>query len=293
MRVKTSSRLRKADPGKTALPLESVAVLTWLTPLIVLAVVATAVTAKLLVRERAPEGGWFTDLTRSAGSLSVIGTMFAVMIAFVILFALQSFQRAREGASMEAVAVTELNSVAKIFPAPASDRLRGDLLCYGRTVIDDEWPAMRDGQSSDVTDAWVDRMHGDFAAAAPGSSREDAAYGQWFDQEAQRREGRRERLAEAAPTLPAPLWFTLGIGATLTLTYMVVQADPRENRFIQALPIACVSALVTAALLVVFFLDRPYAGEHGSIAPTEMTRSLARLGGTAVPPPCDEQGHPR
>lgn len=35
-------------------------------PLIVLAVVATAVTAKLIVRTRAPEGGWFTDLTRAA-----------------------------------------------------------------------------------------------------------------------------------------------------------------------------------------------------------------------------------
>ncbi|WP_041302524.1 hypothetical protein [Mycolicibacterium rhodesiae] len=112
--------------------------LAWLTPLIVLVVVATAVTAKLIVRTRAPEGGWFTDLTRSAGSLSVIGTMFAVMLAFVILFALQSFQRARDGANIEAIAVTELNSVAKVLPEPTSDRLRGDLICYGRAVINDE-----------------------------------------------------------------------------------------------------------------------------------------------------------
>ncbi|BBZ28581.1 hypothetical protein MMAD_28760 [Mycolicibacterium madagascariense] len=268
------------------------AVFTWLIPFIVVAVVAIAVTAKLLVRRRAPQGGWFTDLTRSAGSLSVIGMMFAVMLAFVILFALQSFQRAREGASMEAVAVNELNSVARILPAPAGDRLRGDLACYGRAVINAEWPAMRDGRSSDLSEVWVDRLHGDFASTAPRDSREDAAYGQWFDQEAQRRDGRRERLAEAAPTLPAPLWFALGIGATLTLTYMVVQADPRENRFIQALPIACVSALMTAGLLVVFFLDHPYAGEHGSIGPTEMTRTLDHVAaGIAVP--CDEDGNPR
>jgi hypothetical protein len=266
-------------------------VLVWLTPLIVLAVVSLAVTAKLLVRTRAPEGGWFTDLTRSSGSLSVIGTMFAVMLAFVILFALQSFQRAREGASIEAVAVTELNSVARILPAPASDRLRGDLVCYGRSVVDDEWPAMRDGRISDRTEAWVDRLHTDFAAAAPADSRQNAAYGQWFDQEALRRDGRRERLAEAVPTLPAPLWFALGIGAALTLTYMIVQADPRENRFIQALPIACVSALITAGLLVVFFLDRPYAGNHGSIAPVEMSRTLARID-TGVSPPCDDLGRP-
>ena len=89
--------------------------LTWLAPIIIVAVVAAAVTVKLLVRRRAPEGGWFTDLPRSAGTLSVIGTMFAVMLAFVILFSLQSYQHAREGASVEAVAVTELSAVAGIF----------------------------------------------------------------------------------------------------------------------------------------------------------------------------------
>ena len=69
----------------------------WVAALILVVVVTAAITIKLLVRRRAPEGGWFTDLPRSAGTLSVIGTMFAVMLAFVILLALQSYQRAREG----------------------------------------------------------------------------------------------------------------------------------------------------------------------------------------------------
>src|ERR1700755_2932793 len=124
------------------------AVLTWLAPIIVVVVVVVAVTTKLLVRRRAPEGGWFTDLTRSAGSLSLIGTMFAVMLAFVILFSLQSYQRAREGSSIEAVAVTELSAVATVFPPPTSDTLRGGLVCYARAVVNDEWPAMENDQSS-------------------------------------------------------------------------------------------------------------------------------------------------
>ena len=100
--------------------------LTWLAPIVVLAVVAVAVTAKLLVRRHAPEGGWFTHLPRSAGTLSLIGTMFAVMLAFVILFSLQSYQRAREGASVEAVALTELNAVAGVFGSPTSERSQWD-----------------------------------------------------------------------------------------------------------------------------------------------------------------------
>jgi hypothetical protein len=267
-------------------------VLTWLAPIVVLVVVAAAITAKLVVRHRwAPEGGWFTDLTRSAGSLSVIGTMFAVMLAFVILFSLQSYQRAREGANIEAVAVTELSNVAAVLPSPTSEHLRGELVCYGRAVIEDEWPAMRDGQSSALVESWVNKLHDEFAAAAPSESRHEAAFAQWFDEIAQRRDGRRERLAEAAPILPMPLWFALAIGATLTLAYMVVQADKRESKVIQAIPIGFVSALITAGMLVVVFLDNPYLGDDGSIQPTEMQRTLTTISPGANPP-CDERGLP-
>jgi hypothetical protein len=84
----------------------------------------------------------------------------------------------------------------------------------------------------------------------------------------------------------------LGIGASLTLAYMVAQADRREGLLIQSIPIGFVSALATAGMLVVFFLDHPYTNESGSIAPTEMRRTLALIDhGSAAP--CDERGIPR
>ena len=221
----------------------------------------------------------------------MIGTMFAVMLAFVILFSLQSYQRAREGANVEAVSVTELNAVASVFGSPTSDLLHGGLVCYGRAVIYDEWPAMQDGHSSALVESWVDRLHDDFTAAAPREARQEAAYAQWFDEVAQRRDGRRERLAEASPFMPMPLWLALGIGATLTLGYMVAQADRREGVVIQAIPIGFVAALVTAGLLVVVFLDNPYTGGNGSIKPTEMSRTLTRID-RGVEVPCDERGNP-
>ena len=104
----------------------------WVAALVLVLVVTATITIKLLVRRRAPMGGWFTDAPRSAGTLSVIGTMFAVMLAFVILLALQSYQRAREGSSVEAIAVAELHSVAEVFQPHSSDRLQGGLVCYTR-----------------------------------------------------------------------------------------------------------------------------------------------------------------
>jgi hypothetical protein len=268
------------------------AVPTWIAALVLVLVVTAAITVKLLVRRRAPMGGWFTDSPRSAGALSVIGTMFAVVLAFVIVVALQSYQRAREGSSVEAIAVAELDSIAEVFPSPSSDRLHGELVCYARAVIDDEWPAMREERSSELVQSWVDKLGRESGIAGLHGAREETAYKRWFDEQALRRDGRRERLAEATTFVPFSLWFVLGLGAFVTIAYMVAQADRREGLLTQSIPIGFFSALVTVGLLVVFLLDHPFnTNESGSITPTEMRRTLTLIDHGSITP-CDERGIP-
>jgi hypothetical protein len=88
---------------------------------------------------------------------------------------------------------------------------------------------MGEGRSCERMPSWIDRLSGEFANAEPHGARQEAAYAQWFDEQAQRREGRRVRLAQATPLVPLALWFVLGIGASLTIAYMCAQADPREG----------------------------------------------------------------
>ena len=265
--------------------------LTLLAAAVLVIVVTTAVVVKLLARRRAPDPGWFIDSTRAAGALTVIGTMFAVLLAFTIFYALQNYQRARDGGTMEAISVTELHNVADVLEGHTGERLHGDLICYSRAVVSDEWPAMERGETSASVQRWVDTMVTDFAATDPGNPKQEAAYGQWFDQQAERRDGRRARIAPAAPSVPMPLWIVLGIGATAILTYMCVQADRRESAVIQAVPIAFVSALVTSALLVVAFLDHPYDDWKGSLQPDEMRVTL-QLIDDGHDAPCDANGLP-
>lgn len=265
--------------------------LSWLAAAVLVLVVTMAVVVKLLARRRAPDPGWFIDSTRAAGALTVIGTMFAVLLAFTIFYALQNYQRARDGGSMEAIAVTELHNVADVLEGHAGSRLHGDLICYSRAVVSDEWPAMERGKTSASVQHWVDTMVTDFKATDPKNPKQEAAYGQWFDQQAERRDGRRARVAEAVPSVPLPLWIVLGIGATAILAYMCVQADRRESSAVQAVPIAFVSALVTSALLVVAFLDHPYDDWTGSLQPDEMRVTLTLIDDGHVAP-CTPSGDP-
>jgi hypothetical protein len=262
---------------------------TWVAAVVLVLVVAAAVIIKLLVRRRAPDGGWFQDSPRSAGTLSVIGTMFAVVLAFVIVLALQGYQHARQASNEEAIAISELHSVAAVFGPPTRDQLQGKLVCYARAVLEDEWPAMSVGLSSDRVQAWIDSLSGEIATTDPHGAREQEAYAQWFDLQTQRREGRRGRLAVAVPLVPPPLWFVLGIGAAITIAYMCAQADPREGLLVQSMPIGFVATMVTAGMLVIVFLDHPFANESGGIAPIEMRHTLSRIDHGAAAP-CDERG---
>jgi hypothetical protein len=58
--------------------------------LILIVIVSAAIISRLFVRSRIPEQGWFADPPRAATTLSVVGTMTAVLLAFVIFFSVQS-----------------------------------------------------------------------------------------------------------------------------------------------------------------------------------------------------------
>jgi hypothetical protein len=76
--------------------------------LVLLAIVVGAIAAMYLVRRRAPAGGFFTDVQRAGSIFGVLGTAFAVLLAFVIFVAFESYDHARSQAQQEADAVQKL-----------------------------------------------------------------------------------------------------------------------------------------------------------------------------------------
>jgi hypothetical protein len=250
------------------------------------------------VRLRSPEGGFFKDSDRAAGVFGVVGTSYAVLLAFVIFLAFESYQTAKAEAGREAIAVLELYTTAHAFSSDEEAELRGELLCYARAVQEDEWSAMRHRHASDLVDRWTDTLERSFGEVAVTNDKQAVAYEHWYAEDDIREEARRGRLAEAAPVVPAPLWFILILGAGLVLTYMIAYADRGERYLLQALMVGAVTAIVTSSLLVIFFLDRPYENRSGSIKPVEMERTLEHIeilqevAGETIVPPCDEDGDP-
>jgi hypothetical protein len=268
-----------------------------------LGVIATVVAATalgggamLLLRRRAPAGGYFEDTQQVAGVFAVAGTTFAVLLAFVFLFAFEQYNDARDQAELEATATTGLFDLGPFFEPPSDQDLQGDLVCYARAVVREEWPAMADGHSSPIVQARVDELQRGITRASIETPRSQWALGGWFEQNSQRQLGRRGRLLEARPLVPPMVWYLLLIGAVVVIAFVFFFADRRERRISQIWLVVAMTLLVVSGLAVVSFLDHPYEDEPGSIRPVAMEETLghieARYRATweGAPPPCDARG---
>ncbi len=261
---------------------------------IVLAVVAASIGAMYCVRRRAPSSTLVTDFDRTGGVFGFVGTAFAVLVAFVIFQAFDSYSKARSASGQEAIAVQNVSHLGALLPGPGSTALQGELECYGRAVVALEWPAMRDGESSPVVERWIVRMRDSLGRVHVHTPAQQAAYQELIAADQTRSEGRAVRLAEANPIVAAPLWFILIAGGALTIACALMFIDRRDSFWVEAILIAAVSTLVAASLLIVDFFDHPYRGQPGSIEPTAMRSTLTVLAGEDpdVAPPCAATGAP-
>jgi hypothetical protein len=266
----------------------------WLMALIVGGAAAIAIAIMYTVRRRSRVDYFFIEVERGAGTFAFIGTAFAVLLAFVVLAAFQSFNDAKTGAEEEATTVVQLSRTAQFFPPAERDPIEGVLICYGQAVVHEEWPEMKEGTRSPIVQGWVNRLEEGLHQLHPDTPARQDAFLQLLGQEDKRTDARRARLSEANRALPAPVWFILGLGALVTIGFAMFFADRREAFIVQASLIGSITALVVSGLLLIWFLDHPYENQSGSIKPDEMERQLVIVQSEQVSAPqlCDSQGHP-
>ena len=264
--------------------------------LIVAVSAGLAITAVLLVRRRAPDGSYFADGDRAAGVFGVLATGFAVLLGLVVVLAFTSYDESRAGAETEAITLAQQFEVAHLLPNAPGRRLAGELICYGRSVVHQEWPQMADGTLDDQMNTWSLALFDTLRTIDPRTQAQQAAYGKWLDLRLEREAARSVRIHGASGVIPAPLWLVLCLIATVILGFMLLFADSGERAIVQAALIGTVVVVMASTLLVIRFLDDPYSPGLGSLRPVAMERTLRILEnqrealGDRTPAPCDARG---
>jgi hypothetical protein len=249
----------------------------WLAALIILGVAALSAAGMLLVRRRAPAGTFFKDPIPGGAVYTVAGTAYMVIVAFVFFIAFESYGGAKADAEEEATATLAMFHAAGPFGPAAGAELQGQTICYAREVISDGWPAMREGGGSSVVDARVAALEESAEQLPVNDPKQAAAFEHWFALNEERRQGRQGRIGEAEGLVPPIVWLILIIGAVVVIASVALFADREEAAVTQAALAAGIAIIVVSGLVLVRFLDKPYADKSGSIKPTAMERSLVLM----------------
>lgn len=229
--------------------------------------------------------------------LGVIGTGFTVLLAFVILTAFESYERARDEAGVESVATRQMESLTAFFPQQSRIQLQDDLVCYARAVVSDEWPLMATGRSSPVVDHWVTEIDVSMIDVPIQTAKETEVFNMWFQRSSERQEGRRARLAEAAPLIPSFVWAVLVLLLVLVIGYQILFVRAGLPLVPQAFGVGATAATLVAGLVLIYVLDMPFADRGAAIAPTRMQATAlvleSQYQGSPESIPCDASGKPR
>ena len=156
-------------------------------------------------------------------------------------------------------------------------RLSGELVCYARSVVHEEWPRMESGTNTDAYNPWGVAMFRTLQTLEPSSASEQAAYGKWLDQRTDRESARADRTHGAEGVIPTPLWIVLLLTAGIIFVFMLFFADSAERVIVQATMMGSVAVVITSTLLLLWFLDNPYHHGTGGLRPLAMERTVGRL----------------
>jgi hypothetical protein len=191
--------------------------------------------------------------------ITVVGTLYAVLLGLVIVDAMQQYQRAREVTEKEANNLVDVFILSAKLPEPKCSEVRAMCSQYANQVIETEWQLMTVGTQCPVAQGKAISLMRTLLDFQPGTDNEKALYPQMVQEGTQFWQNRQSRIAMAAKGVPTIEWVVLIIGAitTIIFTYFFVLEDLR----LQVIMTAMIAMLISLNLMLFVFFDYPFRGD--------------------------------
>src|ERR671916_460307 len=198
---------------------------------------------------------------------AVLGVIYAVLLALVVIAVWEDFGRARETVESEANATAEIFWLAHRLPDPERGRLQELSRSYAEEVVGREWPLMEEGsevpleqEEGAAPNGWtlIDDIRATLQGFEPRTPAEEALYAEGLDQVEELASARRMRLVEAEEGLPAVLWVVLVFAgvAAVGFTYLF----GLESTLAHMLMVGALAAVIGLVLFTVGAMEHPFSG---------------------------------
>lgn len=206
--------------------------------------------------------------------IGVLGVLYAVLLAFVVLAVWEDYTDASAVASAEASQLSDLYWLADGLAGTERDAIQAATRHYAQAVIDDEWPRMDKGGRSEAADDAFDQLQSIYTSLDPADERTASIFDASLERLTTLSDSRSERLHINHEGLSPILWVVLIVGGAITIifTYFFGVRNVRA----QALMTALLAAMIGLALFVILSFDHPYRGDL-SVDPDAFEDALVEL----------------
>jgi hypothetical protein len=197
---------------------------------------------------------------------AVLGVIYAVLLALVVIAVWEEFGRARVTVEAEANALAEIFWLAHRLPEPEGRELQELCRSYAEEVVNVGWPLMEQGRtpslerSQETSRAWVliDDIRATLQEVEPRTVAGQELYAEGLDQVQRLADARRTRLVAAEESLPTVLWVVLVVGGIVVVSFAYLFG--MENTGAHALMVVSLAGVIALVLFTIAALDHPFSG---------------------------------
>ena len=191
--------------------------------------------------------------------VAVIGTTYAVILAFTLAGVWAMLQQAQANEEQEANALVNIYRIASQLKDPNAKPIQELCVRYANNALEREWPAM-DKRQMPPEGAEIINQFWTLAGEIQARAQPDAigAY-QLMEELRLLTQHRRVRIMDSREALPGILWAVLIAGGVITVASSCFFGVP-SFRF-HLLQVLMLSFLVALVLVAIADIDQPYQGE--------------------------------
>jgi hypothetical protein len=206
--------------------------------------------------------------------VTVLGTMYAVIVGFMLYAVWTNFEAAQSNAEAEANSLISMVRTAEGLPAAERRRVEDLARKYTEVMLTEEWPAMARVEVSPASHETIVQLWKVIGATKVTNASEQTSFDHTLSELSQLADRRRQRQLDVNSTLPRVLWSVLVVGAIVTIvsSCMFGTADFKLH-FLQ---VFMLSLLVSLALVAIADINRPFQGSV-HVEPTGFERARTAL----------------
>lgn len=190
--------------------------------------------------------------------IGVLGTIYAVLIAFAVIIVWQQFDSSVANVQAEANNLAHLYRDGEAFSKDFRDKLNPLLREYRSAVIEKEWKTMQLGEMSPDVERIMNNIWDVYTNYKIRNKTEELFFSEALSKLNTFRGLRRQRLMDARKGIEPLLWHVMIIGALIVISFSFIFGA--ENIEAHLLMVVLLSSLIGLMLFTVMELDYPFTG---------------------------------